>query len=81
MERLHFDEVVELMRQEYTRNPELALTFWQAQRLWNLSEAQCVHALRVLIEAGFLSRTRDGCYRRALSVGRRVRSRRTDSAA
>ena len=59
---LEFREVVELMRMEYAEMPELKLTFWQAQRLWNLSVEQCERALGTLMATGFLARTRDGAY-------------------
>ena len=54
----------ELIRAEYTEMPGLQLTFWQAQRLWNLSEERCERALRTLVAAGFLVHTSDGCYTR-----------------
>ena len=59
---LEFREIVELMRMEYAVMPELKLTFWQAQRLWNLSIEQCESALGVLTASGFLAQTRDGAY-------------------
>jgi len=34
-------DAVELIRMEYAEMPGLSLTFWQAQRLWNLSEEVC----------------------------------------
>jgi hypothetical protein len=42
--------------------PELKLTSWQAQRLWNLSDELCERALAALIGSGFLARTPDGAY-------------------
>jgi hypothetical protein len=59
---LDVDEAVELIRMEYAEMPELRLTFWQAQRLWNLSDELCHRALAVLTRSGFLARTRDGAY-------------------
>ena len=55
-------DAVELIRMEYAELPELRLTFWQAQRLWNLSEELCERALMALIASGFLARTPDGAY-------------------
>lgn len=56
--------------------PGLQLTFWQAQRLWHLSDELCDQALNMLISQGFLVRTRDGRYTRRNSgqptVGRIV---------
>ena len=56
------DDAVELIRMEYAELPELKLTFWQAQRLWDLSEELCQRALTALIESAFLTRTSDGAY-------------------
>jgi hypothetical protein len=65
------ENAVELIRMEYAEMPGLNLTFWQAQRLWNLSNEQCQGALAVLTGSGFLARTTDGAYvRRGGSAGR-----------
>jgi len=62
MHLLEFREVIDLMRMEYAEMPELKLTFWQAQRLWNLSVEQCDRALAALTASGFLEQTREGAY-------------------
>ena len=62
MHSLEFREVIELMRMEYAEMPELKLTFWQAQHLWNLSVDQCERALAALTASGFLAQTCDGAY-------------------
>ena len=62
MSLLNVEEAVELIQMEYAEMPELKLSFWQAQRLWNLSDELCQRALAVLIGSGFLSRTPDGSY-------------------
>ena len=62
MPLMQIDDAVELIRMEYAELPGLRLTFWQAQRLWNLSEEVCARALRVLMESHFLMRTVDGVY-------------------
>jgi hypothetical protein len=56
------DDVVELIRMEYSELPGLRLTFWQAQRLWHLSGEVCARALNTLTESHFLTRTEDGAY-------------------
>jgi hypothetical protein len=56
------DDAVELIRMEYAELPGLKLTFWQAQRLWNLSDDVCTRALRILTDLHFLMRTADGTY-------------------
>ena len=58
----HIEDAVELIRMEYAELPGLRLTFWQAQRLWNLSEDVCGCALKALTESHFLLRTADGVY-------------------
>jgi hypothetical protein len=55
-------DLIELMRMEYAEIPELKLTFWQAQRLWNIPGEVCERALASLIKTGFLARTGDGLY-------------------
>ena len=62
MQFMSIAEAVELIQMEYAELPELRLTFWQAQRLWNLSEELCERALTALIASGFLTRTADGAY-------------------
>jgi hypothetical protein len=56
------DDAVELIRMEYAELPGLTLTFWQAQRLWNLSDEVCARALTILIDVQFLTRTPEGAY-------------------
>ena len=58
-------DAVQLIQMEYLEMPDLRLTFWQAQRLWNLSAELCDSALVFLINAGFLVRTATGNYIRS----------------
>ena len=58
------DDVMRLIRTEYTELPRLRLTFRQAQRLWDLSIDACAGALAALEDARFLARTADGVYLR-----------------
>jgi hypothetical protein len=62
MPSLHIDEAVELIQMEYAEMPGLKLTFWQAQRLWNLTDELCLCALTALTRSGFLARTVEGSY-------------------
>jgi hypothetical protein len=64
MPLMQVHDAAELIRLEYAEMPGLQLTFWQAQRLWNLSNELCDRALNALISQGFLVRTRDGRYTR-----------------
>lgn len=56
------EDAVELIRMEYAELPGLKLTFWQAQRLWDLSDELCTRALTSLTESAFLTQTADGTY-------------------
>ena len=49
---------------EFLEMPGLRLTRPQAQRLWGLDEQTCGQVLDVLLEAGFLQRTRNETYTR-----------------
>ena len=64
MQNNQVQRAAELIRMEYSEMPGMQLTFWQAQRLWNLSEGLCDRALGLLTGSGFLVRTRDGLYKR-----------------
>jgi hypothetical protein len=56
------EDARELIRMEYHEMPGLALTFWQAQRLWNLSDQVCELALGSLVRDGFLMVTSSGTF-------------------
>lgn len=66
MPLMQTDDAIELIRMEYAELPGLKLTFWQAQRLWNLSNDVCARALTTLTESQFLARTADGAYVRRM---------------
>ena len=71
MRVMHVQQAIEMIQAEYERTPGLRVTFWQAQRLWNLPSESCEHALTALIRARFLVPAPDGTYfRRAESSGR-----------
>jgi hypothetical protein len=67
MSALPPQDAIQLIQMEYLEMPELRLTFWQAQRLWNLSAELCDRALACLIGAGFLARTATGDYIRSVA--------------
>jgi hypothetical protein len=50
---------------QYDALPTLSLTLAQAQRLWSIDEAMARRVLDSYAESGYLTRTRDGCYRRS----------------
>ena len=58
-------EVVRRIRAEFLEMPGLRLTQEQARRLWRLDETACTAVLGALVDARFLSRTRDGAFVRA----------------
>ena len=72
---VHVEDAAELIQMEYAEMPGLKLTFWQARRLWNLSDDLCERALAALTRSGFLTQTSDGAYiRRGPSPARIKRS-------
>jgi len=56
------DEVLQRIQGEYLEMPGLRLTVAQAQRLWGLDRDVCDALLGALIDAKFLSQTRDGSF-------------------
>jgi len=55
-------EVVRQIRCEFIEMPGLRLTSAQAQRLWRLDSTACEAVLGALVDARFLTRTRDGSF-------------------
>ena len=55
-------DVLRRIRGEYMEMPGLRLTGAQAQRLWGLDREVCDALLATLVDANFLSRTRDGAF-------------------
>jgi len=55
-------DVLRRIQGEFLEMPGLRLTLVQAQRLWRLDETSCNAALRALVDARFLARTRDGAF-------------------
>lgn len=62
------DDVLRRVRGEYIEMPGLRLTTAQAQRLWGLDRASCDALLSALVDAKFLSKTRDGAFVRSENV-------------
>ena len=62
------DDVLRRVRGEYIEMPGLRLTTAQAQRLWGLDRASCDALLGALVDAKFLSKTRDGAFVRSEHV-------------
>jgi hypothetical protein len=61
-ERRGIWEIVRRIRCEFLEMPGLRLTERQAQRLWRLDESACNAVLGALVDANFLTRTRDGAF-------------------
>ena len=74
MDALALEETRMLIRMEYHELPALNLTFWQAQRLWNLSEELCERALRSLVADRFLMVTPSGTFVRPPDARRHAES-------
>ena len=62
MTSLALEDTVTLIRLEYQEWPTLKLTFWQAQRLWNLTDDLCERALDALVRQDFLMVTCSGTF-------------------
>jgi hypothetical protein len=58
------DQILSRIRGEYLEMPGLRLTSAQAERLWGLDGQTCLAVLESLVEAKFLSRSREGTYGR-----------------
>ena len=59
------EELIRRARSEYLEMPGLKLTPAQAGRLWGLDPSTAQRLLGTLMDRRFLTRTRDGHYRRA----------------
>ena len=62
------DDVLRRVRGEYIEMTGLRLTTAQAQRLWGIDRASCDALLGALVDAKFLSKTRDGAFVRSENV-------------
>jgi len=56
--------LLDRIRGEFREMPGLHLTLRQAMRLWGIDAVTCDVALRILVEEGFLYRTRRGTVQR-----------------
>jgi hypothetical protein len=70
MQFMLVEEAIQLIEMEYAEMPGLSLTFWQAQRLWNLSDELCERALGTLVKNGFLTMGGDDAYVRPTVIHR-----------
>jgi hypothetical protein len=59
---MRIDDVLQRIQGEYVEMPGLRLTAAQAQRLWGLDRSVCEQLLSALVNANFLSQTRDGAF-------------------
>jgi hypothetical protein len=59
---MRIDEVLQRIQGEYVEMPGLRLTTAQAQRLWGLERDVCDALLGALVDAKFLTQTRDGAF-------------------
>lgn len=62
------DTALRRVKSEFMEMPGLRLTMPQAQRLWGLDSESCEALLGALVDARFLSRTRDGAFVRVDSM-------------
>ena len=59
---MRIDDVLQRIQGEFVEMPGLRLTAAQAQRLWGLEKDVCNALLGALVDAKFLSQTRDGAF-------------------
>ncbi|HTI37882.1 MAG TPA: hypothetical protein VL484_10005 [Vicinamibacterales bacterium] len=59
---MRIEDVLQRIQGEFVEMPGLRLTAAQAQRLWGLERDLCDSLLGALVDAKFLSRTRDGAF-------------------
>ena len=59
---MRIEDVLQRIQGEFVEMPGLRLTAAQAQRLWGLDKNVCEQLLSVLVDAKFLSQTRDGSF-------------------
>ena len=59
---MRIDEVLQRIQGEFVEMPGLRLTPAQAQRLWGLERDVCDALMGALVDAKFLSQTRDGAF-------------------
>ena len=71
---MRMDDVLQRIQGEFVEMPGLRLTPAQARRLWGLDREVCDALLSALVDANFLSKTRDGAYVR-LDGARPARTR------
>jgi hypothetical protein len=62
MRATQLEDAIELIKMEFLETPRLRLTFWQAQRLWDMPEDVCEEAFKTLARSGFLKRRTNGIY-------------------
>ena len=72
---MRIDDVLQRIQGEFIEMPGLRLTVAQAQRLWGLERAVCDELLGALVDANFLSQTRDGAFIKTDGGPRRMASR------
>ena len=71
MKKASAEEVMQRAQSDFVEMPGLNLTEAQARRLWALDQATCSTVLQRLVETRFLTRARDGGFRRTdVSGGR-----------
>jgi hypothetical protein len=59
---MRIDEMLQRIQGEFVEMPGLRLTAAQAQRLWGLDREICHALLGALVDAKFLSQTKDGAF-------------------
>ena len=71
---MRIDQMLQRIQGEFVEMPGLRLTAAQAQRLWGLDQEICNALLAALVDAKFLSQTRDGAFVRSEGASPSARS-------
>lgn len=66
-------DLVRSIRRAFVDAPDLRLRLGQARCFWDASGPSCRAALRVLVDAGVLSRSNDGTYTRCIRTDTSLR--------
>lgn len=59
---MRIEQMLQRVQGEFVEMPGLRLTAPQARRLWGLDQEACSEILRALVDARFLTETRDGAF-------------------
>ena len=71
MQPFSFRRLVQIIREEFERAPDLRITVSEAARFWALDRSTCERVLSELLRVGFLALGADARYRQTTLATRR----------